>query len=429
MKLFPVWIGLRYTRANNQQRFLSLLSWLSLFGMMLGVAALIIVMSVMNGFQQELQQRLLSVIPDIVLEHERAEPFSLETLPPLSKALTAAVNNKHLVMNPFVGGDALLQSFQNAQAVQLKGVSHQPSSELRMVRGAWVMSDAVTASQYKIVIGEVLAARLQLNVGDKVTLAVPLITVTPFGAKPRMKRFVVTGIFSSGSDMDAKMAFIPLSAARKLYKLNTTDVHGIELRGQRAELSAPSPNDSLKLAAELNQQFAGAFNTLSIKAYAWQYKHQALYKAIKMEQVMVAFMLCLVVGVAAFNLIALLTMMVASKRSDVAVLQMMGMSPYQSMLIFLTQGMTLALLSTFVGTILGVLVANNISTIVQQLESVLGIYIFDPSVFYITGLPSDLQLQDVAMTVLFTLILSAIFCAYPAWRASRIKAVEALSYY
>jgi len=428
LNTFPLWVGFRYTRSNNQQRFLSLLSWLSLFGMMLGVAALIIVMSVMNGFQQEMQQRLLKVIPDIVISEKG---FSSFNYPDLSPSLSRFTQSEALPISikPFVGGDALLQAYDQAQAIQLKAVETQVLTELsQQGRNAHFnfSPEQLAQTKYPIVLGEVLATRLQLEVGDKVKLTLPMLSITPFGAKPRSKRFTVAAIFSSGSEQDIKAAFIPLGAGQKLYKLKDEQVHGVELRFQHKSSAADKPN-TLLYAKRLQE----ALDTLSVnyKVKPWQESHQALYQAVKMEQFMVAFMLSLVVAVAAFNLIALLSMMVSSKRADIAVLQMMGMTPTQAVAIFLTQGMALALVSMVLGLVLGILVALNISDIVQNLEAILGVYLFDPSVFYITGLPSSLQWSQVALVIIFTLLLSFVFCAYPAWRASKIKAVEALAYF
>lgn len=421
MKAFPFWVGLRYTRSSNQQKFLSLLSWLSLIGMMLGVSALIIVMSVMKGFQKELQTRLLSVSAEVVIESTNNQTFNPDFMP----ILLSGINNDYpdLEYQGFIGGDVVVQYADSAQAINLTGLPSDAIQTL-LLKNHQLLD---VLPRYSIVIGDVLSRRLAIEQGDKLKIILPQLVITPFSAKPRQREFTVAGVFSSGSDIDGNTAFIPIEAARRLYKVKAGHVHGIEFFG----VSQDDNQLGVKtfVFTEQIQQQLKRLNKENLTAVPWQKKQQQLYRAVKMEQFMIGFMLSLVIGVAAFNLIALLSMMVAAKQSDIAVLQMMGMSPGQAMLIFLTQGMILALLSTLVGVVSGVLVALNISSIVSWLEGVLGFYIFDPSVFYITGLPSHLQWSDVVYVTCFTLLMSVLFCLYPAWRASKIKPVDALSYY
>ena len=422
MKLFPFWVGLRYTRSSNQQKFLSLLSWLSLLGMMLGVSALIIVMSVMKGFQSELQTRLLSVSAEVVIEAKLNQSFNPQLLIPLLDQLQS--DYPYLSHQGFVGGDVILQYDDSAQAVQITGV---PDIALEQLLLDNHQIPRKPMPRYSIVLGAALANRLALGVGDSVNIILPELTITPFSAKPRQRKFLVAGVFNSGSDIDSINAFIPIGAARRLYRVKNDDVHGIELYGiikNDSQLGI----QTLAFTQDL-KQLIDLSSISGLNVIPWQEKQQQLYRAVKMEQFMISFMLSLVIAVAAFNLIALLSMMVADKQSDIAVLQMMGMSPMQAMLIFLTQGMILSLLSIAVGVLIGVSVASNISEIVEMLEQSLGFYIFDPSVFYITGLPSNLQWQDVIYVSSFTLIISILFCLYPAWRASKIKPVDALAYY
>ena len=420
MKTFPLWLGLRYTRANKQQRFLSLLSWLSLVGMMLGVAALIIVMSVMNGFQQELQNRILHVMPELSLEVDPKQSSAAAfSLPDVHQQLDNVLSQQlahSAVTRALVGGDALIQHQDKSSAVQLKGVEPNRQQQLLIQQGEWLNPNT---AGFDIVLGYALADRLHVAPGDTVQLVLPSFQITPFGIKPRSRQFRVIGLFNSGSAFDNQAAFIDIQQARKLYRLAADQVHALEIFVDSRER-----DKNLSLVADFSQRFADS----GLQLVAWQQKQQQLYRAIKMEQFMIAFMLSLVIAVAAFNLIALLTMMVASKRSDIAVLQMMGMRPHQAMQIFLTQGLSLTMISLFVGCLIGVLIATNISAIVSVVEQALGVYIFDPKVFYITGLPSDLQLVDVLYVIGFTILLSIVFSSYPAWRASQIQPVEALAY-
>lgn len=390
--------------------------------MMLGVAALIIVMSVMKGFQAELQQRLLSVSAEVVLESQQTSGFDADLLTQIIAPLQSQYPD--LKTRHFIGGDVVLQFSDQAKAVKLNGLPMSALQDLLLDNG---QTQLHSLARYSIVIGDVLARRLAVDVGDRITIILPQLQITPFSTKPRQREFTVAGVFSSGSDVDANTAFVPIEAARRLYRLKGNFVHGIEF------FSVSNTDKAIGSAtiifAEQLQQHIDRLKFNQLTAVPWQAKQQQLYRAIKMEQFMIAFMLSLVIAVAAFNLIALLSMMVAAKQSDIAVLQMMGMSSFHAMLIFLTQGMFLAFVSTLIGVVSGVFIALNISNIVSWLETQLGVYLFDPAVFYITGLPSDLHISDVIYVIFFTLLMSIIFCLYPAWRASKITPVDALSYH
>ncbi len=419
MNTFPFWVGLRYTRSSNQQKFLSLLSWLSLIGITLGVAALIIVMSVMKGFQQELEQRLLSVSAEVVIEGIDHQAFSNQSISAQIDWLESKYTG--LFAAEVIGGDAVLKSNDRAQALSLRGVSEDRLLEI----SSEVTPDRLDI-RYGIVIGETIASRHLLSAGDRVKVILPTMMITPFGVRPRERQFTVIGTFNSGSEQDSSSAFINIQDARKLYRLKPNEVHAIDfykdpLLIDQLRFDAPS------IAQELNQQFSQ--QNLMLTAIPWQAKQQQLYRAIKMEQFMIGFMLSLVIAVAAFNLIALLSMMVAGKRSDIAILQMMGLTPSMAVKIFLTQGLILSFVALAVGVVAGVVIALNISDLVRWFEQSFGFYIFDPSVFYITGLPSDLQRSDVVLVIIYTVLLSVLFCSYPAFRASKIKPVDAMAYH
>ncbi len=412
------WVGLRYHGSKQKQRFLSLLSWVSLLGMVLGIAALIIVLSVMNGFQSEIKGRLLAVIPHGIITSTSEMPIkdweSKEQHLLKTKGITAIA--------PWVGGDAMFTADDGMVAGNLNGIDSDKE------RGISALSTQLTRgsltrfndNRFSIILGSGVAAAIGANLGEKVQVTIPRMMVTPFGLKPRMKQFEVVGIFEVGADVDSTDAFIRLQDAQALYGYRQSN---------QIDAFRFKANDIFRVRSETQlMNRSPLFQSLSLTATPWTAMREQLFSAIKMEKIMVMLMLSLVIAVAAFNLISMMTMMVSSKRSEIAVLRMMGISRYSVLLIFLVQGLSLAFISVLLGGVIGVLVALNLGDIVNFLEQLFGFYIFDPTVFYISGLPSELQVNDVLYVIGLTLFLAVLFVSYPAYRATRIKAVEALQY-
>lgn len=258
-------------------------------------------------------------------------------------------------------------------------------------------------------------AWLRLQVGDKVLVSLPKLTITPFGIKPRVKQFTVLGTFEVGSELDSSHAYINITDAQRLYAIGDT-VHAIRYLSQEV-LQAD------KLAANLQIALGDEFQVSS-----WMDEKTQLFAAIRMEKRMTGLMLALVVLVAACNLVSLLSMMVAAKRNEIAVLRMMGLSQFSVVLVFLSQGLGLALFGILLGTALGLLVASYLSDVILYFEQHWQLYVFDPNVFYVSGLPSIIQLSDILWVVLLSVLLSVLFSVYPAYQASKIKPVEALQY-
>ena len=413
----PLWIGLRYHGAKNKQRFLSVLSWVSLLGMILGIAALIIVLSVMNGFQLEIKQRLLAVMPHGVFEKVDKAPVS--NWPQALSALQDQLP-KPVRLAPLVQQDAMLQVGGSLIAAELKGI--EPSIESRlsgidqhMIAGKFT---ALDNSRFGIVIGSGLAAQLGVTVGDNVTVKVTRILHTLMGPTPRSRQFTIVGVFEVGADVDATDAFIKLTDAQVLLGYKSQN----QIDGFRFAL-----DDAFAVGA-FTDSFRKTPAATSWLIVPWTETRQQLFSAIKMEKVMVTLLLTMVIAVAAFNLISMMTMMVASKRNEIAVLRMMGISRKQVLGIFMVQGVSLALMSVIIGGGLGMLLAFYLGDLISFLETTFGFYIFDPSVFYISGLPSDLQLNDVLYVVVLTLVMALMFVLYPAYRATQIQPVEALHY-
>lgn len=415
MNGLPLWIGLRYTRSSEKKRFLSLLSWFSLFGMILGVAALIIVLSVMNGFQQEIRQRMLALTAHGQVEYADGRAITGWQQQAGRLQEMAAVR----ATAPLVGGDVMLSSGNALRAAVLQGIDVKREQKISPIADYMLAGslEALQAQRYGIVIGAVIARNMGLYPGDKVEITLPAVTITPFGVRPRIKQFTVAGVFEVGADMDASHVYVNLEDARRLYALADDQVHAVRF-----------VTDDILAADKTVRNINRAFPDAGWVAHAWSDQRSELFAAIRMEKRMVTFMLAMVILVAACNLISLLSMMVADKRDEIAVLRMMGMGPGQALLVFLTQGMSLAVLGIAIGLGLGLLVAANLTAIVGFLERSLHFYLFDPSVYYVSGLPSHIMAGDVVFVLLLSLAMGVLFSLYPAWRAGKIQPVEALQY-
>ena len=412
--MLSAWIGLRYQRSKNQQGFLSLLSWVSLLGMMLGIAALIVVLSVMNGFQSEIKQRILFVIPHVIISGDKP----IDDYPALKQHLLQY--DEITAVSPWVGGDAMIASSNQLLAVTLNGINIDAEKRITNLPNILTAGNlqAFNDQPFGIILGSGLAYQLGVQVGQKITVTFPKMLVTPFGIKPRTKQFVVMGVFEAGADVDATDAFIRLSDAQKL--------SGIKGQVEALRVNTQDIFDVNTLYRSLQKDPLIQDRQLSIAT--WEMSRSELFSAIKMEKVMVMLMLTLIIAVAAFNLISMMSMMVSQKRNDIAVLRMMGMQPFTVLRLFLVQGLSLAMISLVFGCFIGVFLAWYLADLIAAIEQLFGFYIFDPNVFYITGLPSELQWNDVLYVIVLTLVLSTLFILYPAYRATKIKPIEALQY-
>lgn len=412
----PFFIGLRYNRSSNRQRFLSLLSWVSLLGIIIGVAALIIVLSVMNGFQAELRDRMLALVSHGQVEQRDEQAFADWPL-----VITHLLQSPDIIAAaPLVGGDVMLTSGSVLRAAELQGIDLQAEKSISRIQSSIVDGDIndFTTKRYPIILGRSLANALGVEVGDRIAVTLPQILITPLGPRPRIKQFTIVALFEVGGEMDVTYAYIPLKDAQRFYGI-ANKVHAIRYLTHDVLAVAETTPRIQKQIDQLDRH---------LTVIPWTQKRQQLFSAVKMEKVMITFMLSMVVAVAAFNLISVLSMMVAEKRNEIAVLRMMGLSRWSVLGIFITQGVSLALLGLLLGAVIGILVALNLGTLIHFIEATFGFYIFDPAVFYVTGLPSVLMWQDVVYVFVLSLVLSLLFIAYPAYRATQIQAVEALQY-
>jgi lipoprotein-releasing system permease protein len=406
-------IGIRYfRRASGSDRFLSLVSWFSLLGMLIGVVSLIVVMSVMNGFERELQQRVLSVVPHGYLEGPQRR---LENWP--EYAATLAADPEVSGVAPYVGGKAMLAVFKRLRGVALYGIDPEQERSVsavaeHMVAGQYLQTEG---DDFQIIIGDILARQLGVSIGDSLTVILPKVTVTPFGLYPREKEFIVRGVFSAGGQLDATSAFVHIRDAQRLYQLGD-DAEGLRL--QLRDMFA-APQVLPRLAAML---------PVGTVAVGWSESQGSLFQAVKMEKQMVRLLLLFIVLIAAFNIVSILSMAVSAKRGSIAVLRTMGATPGTVLAIFIVYGMTTGFIGLGLGLLIGIPLALHIGDVVAALEQFSGMQLFNPEVYFITHLPSFLQWSDVIVVSGFALLLSLLATLYPAWQASRVQPAEALRY-
>jgi len=415
-RLLPVFIGLRYLRAKRRMQFISFVSAFSLLGMFLGVLALILVLSVMNGFDRELKQRLLSVVPHGFID----TPEALQNW----QDLAAQVERHPEVVStaPYIEGFGLLGHDGGVQGVQLMGVLPEAQADVSILDEHMIVGELsrLQPGEYGIVLGSLFVRHLRLNIGDKLMLTLPQLNITPAGVFPRTKRFTLVGVFEVGAQVDQSLALLHLRDAQKLFRFGQ-GVQGLQLKvGEIYQAAAVM--DSFRRGDYIEQDT----NLYTFKD--WSQTQGSLFEAIKMEKMVIAALLMIIVAVAAFNIISSLVLMVADKRSDIAVLRTMGLSGGQVMAIFMVQGSAVGFAGTFLGALVGSLLAIKIDFIVAALEKSLGLQIFDPNVYFITHLPSHWLLSDVLFICGMAMCLSVLATIYPAWRASQIQPAEALRY-
>jgi lipoprotein-releasing system permease protein len=408
-------VGIRYTRAgkrNGRNRFISFISMISMAGIALGVAALIVVLSVMNGFQKEVRDRMLSVLSHI-------EIFDASgTMPDWKHTAQEAFQN-HEVKGaaPYVSGQAIVIRDDAVRGVVIRGVL--PEEEPKVSDVAKQVREGsfndLKPGEFNIVLGIELARNLHVLVGDKVTLIAPQGQVTPAGVLPRLKQFNVVGIFEAGhNEYDSSLAFIHIDDAMKLFRMNAPS--GLRLR--IAEMDrAP------QVAFELSKVLSGDMYILD-----WSKQNRTWFAAVQTEKKMMFLILTLIVAVAAFNLVSTLVMTVTDKQADIAILRTLGASPRSIMKIFVIQGALVGLLGTAIGVGLGVVVAFNIHIIVPFIEHLFGVQFLSKDIYLITELPSDLHWEDVWTIGGVAVVLSFLATLYPSWRASGVKPAEALRY-
>lgn len=407
-----VGIGLRYTRARRRNHFISFITIVSVAGITLGVAALIIVLSVMNGFQTEVRSRMLSMTAHAsVLANGGLSDWQ-------AVAQTTGGDAAVAGSAPFVNGQAMFSANGVVQGALLRGILPGVEPQVSEVGSKMTAGslDKLDAGKYQIILGSELALMLGLTVGDKVTVVVPQARITPAGIAPRMRRFTVAGLFEVGmAQYDRSLALIHLRDAQALLR------SGDKVSGLRLKLADPllAP----EISARVQTLLPGHYYLTD-----WTQEHANYFRAVEIEKRMMRLVLSLIVLVAVFNIVSALVMVVTDKESDIAVLRTMGLSPRNVMGVFITQGLVIGVLGCLLGVVIGVLVALNLEAVVATVESWFGAKLLPSNVYYISDLPSDLHWQDVWTIGLLSVALTLLATLYPASRAARVEPAESLRY-
>ncbi len=408
-------IGLRYTRASRRSArnsFISFISLISMAGIALGVAALIVVLSVMNGFQKEVRDRMLSVLSHV-------EVFDgAGSLPNWQDTAAQALRHPQVRgAAPFVDGQAMVTRNDTVRGVVVRGILPAEEPKVSDVASQVVQGSlrSLVPGEFNIVVGSALARSLGLHIGDKLTLIAPQGQVTPAGVLPRLKQFNVTGIFEAGHyEFDSSLAFIHLEDGERMFRLAGPSGLRLKLADMQR---AP------EVAADLSVQLKG-----DLYLRDWSQQNRNWFAAVQTEKRMMFIILTLIIAVAAFNLVSTLVMTVTDKQADIAILRTLGASPSSIMRIFIIQGALVGLIGTAIGISLGVLIASNIDVIVPFIESLFGVQFLPRDIYLISAVPSDLRWPDVGRIGGIAVLLGFLATLYPSWSAARLRPAEALRY-
>lgn len=404
-------IGTRYLRSGNRRGFLSFITGISIAGLAVGVAVLLIVMSVMNGFEHELRSRILSVTSHATLT-------SLgETLPEWRAARDMAIATPGVTaVAPYIESEAMLTAGLRMSRAKLRGVDPQEERALAGLADVMVEGsiDVLTRGSWGVILGSALAAELGVGVGDTVVVMVPRGSITPTGFEPRLRRFTVSGLFNSGMyEYDAGLALLNLGDASRL--LQTGDA----VTGVRLQLADPLAAPAL--VHDLAERLGGGFWVSD-----WTRVHANFFRSIQMTKSMLFVILSMIVAIAAFNIVATLVMVVKEKEGDIAILRTLGAGPPNILRMFGVQGVSIGFAGIAAGIACGVLVAMNLESLVHGLESLTGMQFLDASVYFMSDLPAEVQFHDVLKVAVVALLLCLLATIYPAWRAARVLPAEAL---
>lgn len=410
---YELFVGLRYTRAKRRNLFISFISFISILGIVIGITALITVLSVMNGFGQELRDRILGFVSHVTITGSEG------TLHNWREIAQRVSGNREIVGSaPYIVGQGMLINGRNASGVLVRGVlpSEEPQvSDLAQSMLAGSLQ-ALRPGEFGIILGQALAWRLDATLGSRVSLVVPEALVTAVGVVPRTRRFTVVGIFSVDMyEYDNGWALINIDDAARLYHMQG-QVNGLRLKLKDIDAA---PRISNAIAEILGPHY---------QVRDWAHQHVNFFRALRMEKTVMFVIMFLVIAVAAFNVVATLVMVVTDKEADIAILRTLGASPASIMLVFMVQGTVIGVLGTLFGTACGVALAANVGTVVHAIETVFGITFLSPEVYYISELPSEVRSLDVILIAGASLAMGLLATLYPARRAARVQPAEALRY-
>jgi lipoprotein-releasing system permease protein len=412
-KRYEYWIGNRYVRSRSSNSFVSLISAISMLGIAIAVAVLIIVMSVVNGFERELKDRLLAMTSHASIEGIDGPLTGAATLIELANK-----NSRVKAAAPFVEGKALLVFTDRISGVELRGIDPLQENDVSGIGGVMQQGTLteLAAGDFNIVLGVELASALQVEVGNKVTVTLADGRVTPAGVMPRTKRFTVSGIYRVGMyEFDRRLAFINIGDAQKLYRL------GDGVTGVR--LAVTDIYEASSIVREVALE-----NGEMVLVGDWTRRHVNFFRSIQITKSILFVILLMVIAVAAFNIVSTLVMVVKDKQSDIAILRTIGARPSSILKIFITQGSIVGIVGTLAGVGVGMLLALNLESIIGFLESTLGIKFLAADVYFISDLPSELQYGDVAFIAFIALMLALLSTIYPAMVAAKTAPAEALRY-
>jgi lipoprotein-releasing system permease protein len=407
-------VGLRYTRArrgSGRNSFISFIALTSMAGIALGVAALIVVLSVMNGFQQELRNRILGVASHIEI---RGIPVLTD---PAAVEKVALDNPRVKAAAPYVLGQAMLSADGVNRGALIRGIDPAQEGGVADI-GSHMRAGSLAAlkpGEFGIVLGAEIARAMGVRLGDPVVVITPQGTATPAGTLPRLKSFRLVGVFEVGMyEFDSGLALIDIDDAKKLYRMD--GVTGVRLK-----------LDDLYAAPAVARELAGKLN-VDAEVRDWTLSHANFFRAVQIEKRVMFIILTLIVAVAAFNIVSAQVMTVTDKNADIAILRTLGASPSSIMTIFVIQGALIGAIGTLLGVVGGIVLALNVGTVLPALERLFSVQFLDKTVYYISELPSDLQRADVVTIAAIALVLALVATIYPAWRAAKVNPAEALRY-
>jgi lipoprotein-releasing system permease protein len=410
---FPLFVGLRYTRARQRTRFISVISLISVIGIALGMTVLITVLSVFNGFQREVRTRMLSAVAHVQIS---GLGESLRDWP--SVAATAAKHPHVVASAPYVSAQGLLTSGGKVRGTFLRGIDPAQEGKVSEI-GAHMRSgtlDDLRSGEYNVALGAPLARALGVVVGDRVVLVAPQGQVTPAGILPRLRQFTVTGIFEVGHyEIDAGLAVVHIEDAQRLYRMDG------QVSGVRLKL------DDLFLARQVARELLAQLPP-EVSVSDWSQFNATYFRAVELEKRMMSLLLFFIIAIAAFNMVSSLFMVVKEKQADIAILRTMGASPGDVMRIFMVQGTLIGAMGVGCGIVFGILGAINVASIIAFIENLFHVKFMPQDVYQIADLPSQLQAGDVVLTAVVAFTLSILATLYPSYRASQVNPAEALRY-
>ncbi|AAM36938.1 lipoprotein-releasing ABC transporter permease subunit [Xanthomonas citri pv. citri] len=410
-KPIPVAIGLRYLRAKRRNGFISFISMASILGIALGVTVLITTLAVMSGFQKEIRDRLLQMAAHATVSAEGAPMRDWQ------HAVEVAMSDSRVAgAAPYIETESLLQGPRKQPAI-VRGVIPAEEGKVSVLAKKMQQGsvDSLTPGSYNIVIGKELALWLGVDVGDSIVVLLSDTQATPLGAMPRLKRFTVSGIFEAGyNEIDRGLAVVNMQDLARVLRMD--GVTGVRLRLHDMDQAWPVARD---LAVRLHGPY---------RVSDWTQENANLYHSLKMEKTVMGILLSLIVAMGAFNLVSSQVMLVTDKQADIAILRTLGLSPAGVMQVFMVQGSLIGFMGTFMGVIGGIVLTLNLERILGVIETIFSVKLLPEDVYYITGLPTDMQTQDVVVITVVALVMSFLATLYPAWRASRTQPAEALRY-